>query len=781
MFIALSLATAYLLLLGVVLLRRTHRNPAEHWLIVYCAYSAVLMGLHALILDGRLYVPPPLSADFLLAIGFTISLSITTGLVLAYLEARPWHIALVGVPTAVWNISLIVVQVLGLPPLTSLTQWLDPVLTERLTPVIELAAAGWLVLSIFLLIMIWRAYLREPLPLYANRVLFWVVLTPLLLFGDALSSWLVSTWHSIGYGLRFAGAVAAVYSVVVLHLVDLREFARRLFSAAVMTLLLAAVVFGAITLPEVISFPGITPAQRWLLRVLTAIVAASMIVPITQFIQWGLRRILGTRSTDPAEVVRLYGERIGGIVELEELAEAISEAIQDLLGVRRAQLILATQGPTSITLEQVGKPGAPACFMMPDSPIHEYFVENRRALLQYVIDYDALYASAPEAERHYFSDLGMDIYAPIIVDNRLAGVLAVGPKKTDNAFRTGEIELLEALASQTVAALENARLVADLRDLNERITMLNQDLRLTNERLERLDQVKSDFLVIASHELRTPLTQLQGNIEMLLELAEQDQLEAEKDDALDMIRALSRATQRMTQVVVAMLDVTHVDIESIDLVFTPVEIKEVVACAVETFASAFVERKQQLVTSGLESLPTIAADRKRLIQVFENVINNAIKYTPDGGKIEISGKVYDRNAEGKPKSVEIRIKDSGIGIDANHHKLIFEKFYRVDPVTFHSTGTTKFKGAGPGLGLAIAKAIVEGHDGRIWVESPGCDEKAFPGSTFCIILPLNPPAIDARKRLRQVQVAQHDTEVRTPSDANEDVTLKASSAEASVG
>src|SRR5690606_13129283 len=139
-----------------------------------------------------------------------------------------------------------------------------------------------------------------------------------------------------------------------------------------------------------------------------------------------------------------------------------------------------------------------------------------------------------------------------------------------------------------------------------------------------------------------------------------------------------------------------------------------------------------------------------------------------------------RNAEGKPKSVEIRIKDSGIGIDANHHKLIFEKFYRVDPVTFHSTGTTKFKGAAPGLGLAIATAIVEGHDGRIWGESPGCDEKALPGTKLCIILPLNPPAIDARKRLRQVPVSQHDTQVRTTSDANDVVTLKASSAEASV-
>ncbi len=779
MLTALSLATAYLLLLGVVLLRRTHRNPAEHWLIVYCLYSAVLMGLHALILDGRLYVPPPFSADFLLAIGFTISLSIMTGLVLAYLETRPWLIAVVGVLTAVWNISLIVVQWLGLPPLTTLAQWLDPAIVGRMTPVIELAAAGWLVLSVFLLILIWRAYLREPLPLYANRVLFWVVLTPLLLFGDALSSWLASPWHSIGYGLRFAGAVAAVYSVIVLHLVDLREFARRLFSAAVLTLALAVVVFGAITLPEVISFPGITAAQRWLLRALTAVVTASMLVPITQFVQWGLRRVLGTRSTDPAEVVRLYSERIGGIVELEKLSEAISETIQDLLGVRRAQLILATGGPTSITLEQVGKTGAPACLMMPDSPIHEHFVENRRALLQYVIDYDARYVSAPEAERSYFSDLSMDIYAPIVVDKRLAGVLAVGPKKTDRAFRAGEIELLEALASQTIATLENARLVADLRSLNERITMLNEDLRLTNERLERLDAVKSDFIIIASHELRTPLTQLQGNIEMLLELAEQDQLEAEKDDALDMIRALNRATQRMTQVVIALLDMTQVDIDSMDLVFTPVEVKEVVACAAETFAGAFVERKQEFEINGLESLPPIAADRKRLIQAFENVVNNAIKYTPDGGKIEVSGKVYDRNPEGEPQSVEIRIKDSGIGIDTNHHKLIFEKFYRVDPVTFHSTGTTKFKGAGPGLGLAIARAIVEGHGGRIWVESPGCDEKAFPGSTFCIILPLNPPAIEVRKRLRQVQVAQHDTEVSTPSDAGKGVTLNAPSAGAS--
>lgn len=768
---ALSLATAYLLLLGIVLLRRTHRNPAERWLIAYCAYSAALMGLHALILDGRLTLPPPLSADFMLGIGFTISVGITTGLVLAYLETRPRRITLVALGTAVWSISLIVVQWLGLPPLTGLAQWLGPALAERATPVIELAATGWLVLSVFLMVLIWRTYLRELLPLYANRVLFWVVLTPLLLFGDALSAWLDSPWYVIGYGLRFFGTAAAAYSVIVLHLVDLREFARSLFSAAVLTLALAAVLFGAITLPAMVSFPGITVPQRWLLRALTAVVVASMVVPFVQFLQWVLRQALGTPPADAADVVRRYSERIGGIVELEALADAISQAIQELLGVRRAQLILATDGPNSVTLEQVGKNGAPAGIITPDSPIHHHFMDDRRALLQYVIDYDKQYIGTPDSERRYFSSLSMDIYAPIIVDKRLAGLLAVGPKATDSAFRPGEIELLEALANQTVAALENARLVADLRALNERITMLNEDLRLTNERLERLDEVKSDFLIIASHELRTPLTQLQGNVEMLQDLAEQDQLEEEKDDALDMIRALSRASKRMTQVVVALLDMTQVDIDSMDLVFTPVALKEVAECAAQTFSMALAERKQELVTSGLADLPPVTADRKRLIQAIENVVNNAIKYTPDGGKIEISGEVYDRSPDDEPQSIQLRVKDSGIGIDANHHKLIFEKFYRVDPVTFHSTGSTKFKGAGPGLGLAIARAIVEGHGGRMWVESTGADETACPGSTFNIILPLNPPAIDARKRIRQVQLAQHDTDVRTPDEADEDLVV----------
>jgi signal transduction histidine kinase len=116
------------------------------------------------------------------------------------------------------------------------------------------------------------------------------------------------------------------------------------------------------------------------------------------------------------------------------------------------------------------------------------------------------------------------------------------------------------------------------------------------------------------------------------------------------------------------------------------------------------------------------------------VIGNAIKYTPDGGLITVSGREMQDEALGA--CVEITVKDTGIGIDLEHQELIFEKFYQTGAVEVHSSGDTKFKGGGPGLGLAIARGIVQAHRGRIWVESQGYDEANCPGSTFHILLPM---------------------------------------------
>lgn len=769
MITAFSLSAVYLLLLGVVLLRRTRRNPAESWLIAYCIYSALLMVLHGLVLGGQITLPADVPDQLIIGVGFTLSIGLTSALMLSYIGAKPRTMVIVGLLDILWTVGTLAARLTLVPSLTNLPAWLGPGLPDVATLGMEIAIGGWLIISLLLLVMIWRAYLVEPLPLYANRLLFWVMVGPALLGGDALSAWLRMPWNNVGYIVRLLGTVGAVYSMTVLHLLDLREFARRMFSAAVITLLISVVLFGAISLPAVVSFPNMDTTQRWLLRGLTAFVVGAMMVPLIQGLRWLLRRFLRSGYIEPAEAVRVYSERISKSVELEELSTNVSQVLKELLNVNRARLILTTQEATGVVLNPLGMAdgGTGSCTVAADSPVYHQFLGKKQALLQYVIDYDRRYIQVPKDERLYFSKQGMDIYAPIVSEGRLLGLLALGPKITDEAFHGEEIELLEALANQTVTALENARLVADLRALNERITALNQNLKATNERLEKLDKVKSDFLTIASHELRTPLTQLQGNVDLLMDVAQGDTLAEERDEALEMIGALSRATRRMTEVVMAMEDITRVDVESMDLVFEETTPLEVVGVVVENYTPSARERDQMLIMGNLTELPPIMADHRRLEQAIGGLVSNAIKYTPDNGVIEIRGSIYERNEQGKPESIQICVKDSGIGIEPEHHELIFEKFYRVDSVFLHSTGTTKFKGAGPGLGLAIARAIVEGHGGRIWVESEGHDEEHYPGSTFYIVLPVTPPAIDARERIHRVHLAQLDTLIRKAPTAEE--------------
>ena len=136
----------------------------------------------------------------------------------------------------------------------------------------------------------------------------------------------------------------------------------------------------------------------------------------------------------------------------------------------------------------------------------------------------------------------------------------------------------------------------------------------------------------------------------------------------------------------------------------------------------------------INECPELLADSQLLQKALDNVIVNAVKFTPDGGSISVSA--HPMGADGSAEYCEIRIRDTGIGIDPANHKIVFEKLYQLGKVELHSSGRTTFKGGGPGLGLAIAAGIVKAHKGNIWVESPGYDEEKLPGSTFIMQIPL---------------------------------------------
>ena len=201
---------------------------------------------------------------------------------------------------------------------------------------------------------------------------------------------------------------------------------------------------------------------------------------------------------------------------------------------------------------------------------------------------------------------------------------------------------------------------------------------------------------------------------------------AKKDPELEPLsQGLMDGFYRMEEVVNNMLDVSKIDSNTLDISPVDSKISFIIARAMKPFKSAIKERSLELTSEGLDNLPNIQGDTELLHKVFYHVIMNAIKYTPDGGKIAIQGQTIV--ADSRSPEVEISVHDNGIGIARENQEVVFEKFYQTGEVLMHSSGKTKFKGGGPGLGLAIARGIVIAHGGKIWLDSPGYDEKTFPG------------------------------------------------------
>jgi signal transduction histidine kinase len=194
--------------------------------------------------------------------------------------------------------------------------------------------------------------------------------------------------------------------------------------------------------------------------------------------------------------------------------------------------------------------------------------------------------------------------------------------------------------------------------------------------------------------------------------------------------------ERLHEIVNGMLDIVKIDSRALELSHEPLALGLLARNVGGNFKNALRQRNITLTIDDMSALPRVEADNNAVQKVFYQLISNAIKYTPDDGKIWVSGRALQPGEQIAEAGVEIIFQDSGIGIAPSQQELIFEKFYQTGEVALHSSSQTKFKGGGPGLGLSIARGIIQAHGGKLWVESPGCDEIECPGSTFHVVLPL---------------------------------------------
>jgi len=325
---------------------------------------------------------------------------------------------------------------------------------------------------------------------------------------------------------------------------------------------------------------------------------------------------------------------------------------------------------------------------------------------------------------------------PLHGKERPIGVISVDRLGAERPLETAMIEMVQSVAEQAAVAVRNTQLYEELVQLNQELEMRveerTEELARLNRELARLERKKSDFVAIAAHELKTPLTLIQGYAEMLAETGARD---LPPDSLGRIVSGIVKGTRRLGAIVEDIIDVSLIDTQVLSLSLEMTSLANILEMVCQNLRESIAERKQTLVVSGFDNLPYIEADALRLHQVFVNVIGNAIKYTPDGGRIEVMARRLEAQ-ENRPDFVEVVVADTGIGIDVDEQERIFDKFYRVESPELHSSSKTRFMGAGPGLGLTIAKGIIEAHGGRIWVESPGHDPVRCPGSQFHILLPV---------------------------------------------
>ncbi len=349
----------------------------------------------------------------------------------------------------------------------------------------------------------------------------------------------------------------------------------------------------------------------------------------------------------------------------------------------------------------------------------------------------AVTARTTKGERELAIAAGCDgfITKPIDVDQFPHQVIAYLDGRKDTISQDERQHFLSQYSQKLVERLESK--ILELQDVNIR--------------LQKTDKLKSDFVTIAAHELRTPITLVYGYARLLQEAVKEakygDINEAGIDDLADRIY---HSIHRLSDVVNDILNITLIEADEMKIDHRPVRLDDVIRAALKELNPKKHERALNITIEGLADLPDVIGDTQRLRQLFWNLLSNAIKFTPDNGSIQIKGwiasppdKPDKQTFNSAPSSqdtnggVVVMVNDTGVGIDPSDQKEIFERFYMIGNSAYHSTSKTAFGGGGMGLGLPIARGIIDAHNGRIWVESAGRNVPDKPGSIFYVLLPLD--------------------------------------------
>jgi signal transduction histidine kinase len=472
--------------------------------------------------------------------------------------------------------------------------------------------------------------------------------------------------------------------------------------------LVGGVIGGAVMVGATFVVDALGPGLQWrtaLARVLVGMLAGIVIGRLRDTLGAERRRAelraaeaerlrdeLGHR-VDVLETANRCARALGSSLELDEAFGAFIRELRGLVPFERTAIVLV-EGETATTMATAGL-GAVEVFPPGNSDPIEGSLLERVIDGSILVRRDLTQLEYPADEQLVALGLLSELVTPLLLGARTIGMLSLSRDRVD-AFSEDEVELVALLGRLVATAVQNIRAY--------------EAERSRVEELRRLSQLRADFVSLVSHELRSPMAAVIGAARTL-----QDRwrlLSAGQRESF--LALIGDETARLAELVGDVLDTSRIEAGTFSYRFEEVDLGRLVDEAVE--AAALAQQEVPVVASVRGRLPAIRGDRTRIRQVLGNLIENAVKYSPEGGEVRVSA------ATGNG-AVQIAVRDAGPGIPREQHALIFEKFGRAEVEGGSKPGT--------GLGLFIARSIAEAHGGSLEVIS-GVE----PGSTFTLTLPV---------------------------------------------
>lgn len=552
---------------------------------------------------------------------------------------------------------------------------------------------------------------------FKKEQLRYIIFATIIGFGGGATNFLL--WYNLpiaplGTFLVALYPILFTYSIVKYRLMDVKLVLRNslVYLTSISTIFLIAIIINYCSLIHLSNL-----IIQDAINIVILIISITIFPSLKNYYEKIANKYFFSSLYDAQELIKNLSDSLSSTLETKKIYDSISQTLNKFFHVKSLGILMLNKKEKKYQISfNKDFPVDPDLSFARDQTLYNLFIKKNKLIVVEEIKNNP-HIKNSQTTLEILKKYNIKILVPLNIKNKTIGLIALGAKESGDMYNTEDIRVLEIMGSQIAIALQNAILYEESLEfgfkLKKEVERATKELRVANDNLKQLDKAKTEFISIASHQLRTPLSGIKGYLSMLAD----GDFSKLSNKQQEVVEDVFRNTERLIRLVNVFLNVSRIESGRLKLERSNFDLIKLIQESVRELQTDANKKKLLLEFNSNQKEIKINADRDKLQDVILNLIDNAIKYTTQG-KISVQAIL-------KNNQVQISVADTGVGIEPAEIKNLFDKFTRGKKIAQINT-------SGSGLGLFIAKKIIELHHGKIWIESAGKNQ----GSSFIFEIPL---------------------------------------------